>query len=116
VPFSEFINGIPKYVLSTTLQDASWNNTTLVSDDVAVQLHKIKESTDGDIGMSGSATTVRWLLANELLDELALLMHPIAVGSGQRLFEDTPTQPLTLLHSQTLDSGVLHLRYAPATP
>jgi dihydrofolate reductase len=66
--------------------------------------------------MSGSATTVRWLLANGLLDELALLMHPIAVGSGQRLFEDTPTQPLTLLHSQTLDSGVLHLRYAPATP
>jgi dihydrofolate reductase len=63
--------------------------------------------------MSGSATTVRWLLANGLLDELALLMHPIAVGSGQRLFEDTPTQPLTLLHSQTLDSGVLHLRYAP---
>jgi dihydrofolate reductase len=113
VPFSEFINGIPKYVLSTTLQDATWNNTTLVSDDVAAQLHKIKESTDGDIGMSGSATTVRWLLANGLLDELALLMHPIAVGSGQRLFEDTPTQPLTLLHSQTLDSGVLHLRYAP---
>ena len=115
VPFSEFINNIPKYVVSTTLQDASWNNTTLVSDDVAAQLRKIKESTDGDIGMSGSATTVRWLLANGLLDELALLVHPIAVGSGQRLFEDTATQPLKLLHSQTLDSGVLHLRYAPAS-
>ncbi len=115
VPFSEHINGIRKYVVSTTLQDASWNNTTLISADVAEQLRKVKETTDGDITMSGSATTVRWLLANGLLDELALLLHPIAVGSGQRLFEDTPTQPLTLLHSQTLDSGVLHLRYAPAS-
>jgi dihydrofolate reductase len=114
VPFSEFINNVPKYVVSTTLQDATWNNTTLISGDVAARLREVKESTDGDIGMSGSATTVRWLLANGLLDELALLMHPIAVGSGQRLFEDTPTQPLTLLHSQALDSGVLHLRYAPA--
>ena len=65
--------------------------------------------------MSGSATTVRWLLANGLLDELALLVHPIAVGSGQRLFEDTPTTPLTLVHSETLKSGVLHLRYTPAS-
>lgn len=112
-PFSEFINTTPKYVLSTTLQDPSWNNTTVVSEDVAERLREIKQSTDGDIGMSGSATTVRWLLANGLLDELALLVHPIAVGSGQRLFEDTPTQPLRLLHSQALDSGVLHLRYEP---
>jgi riboflavin biosynthesis pyrimidine reductase len=58
---------------------------------------------------------VRWLLANGLLDELALLVHPIAVGSGQRLFEDTATHPLTLLHSETLGTGVLHLRYAPAS-
>jgi dihydrofolate reductase len=115
VPFSEFINGVPKYVVSTTLQDTSWQNTTLVSgDDVAGRLRRVKESTDGDIGMSGSATTVRWLLANRLLDELALLVHPIAVGSGQRLFEDTPTTPLTLVHSEALDSGVLHLRYTPA--
>ena len=115
VPFSEFINGLPKYVVSTTLRDLSWQNTTLVSgDDVAGRLREVKESTDGDIGMSGSATTVRWLLANGLLDELALLVHPIAVGSGQRLVVGTPTTPLTLVHSETLGSGVLHLRYAPA--
>ncbi|HEU4912365.1 MAG TPA: dihydrofolate reductase family protein [Actinomycetes bacterium] len=116
VPFSEFINGIPKYVVSSTLSEATWNNTTLVNGDVAARLREVKDSTDGDIGMSGSATTVRRLLANGLLDELALLMHPIAVGSGQRLFEDTATNPLTLLHSETLKSGVLHLRYAPAAP
>ena len=116
VPFSEYINSIPKYVLSTTLKDAEWQNTTVLSGDVAAKVQEAKDAIDGDIAMSGSATTVRWLLANGLLDELALLVHPIAVGSGQRLFEDTPTQPLTLLHSQTLDSGVLHLRYAPASP
>ncbi len=115
VPFSEFINGIPKYVVSSTLSEATWNNTTLVNGDVAARLREVKESTDGDIGMSGSATTVRWLLANGLLDELALLVHPIAVGSGQRLFEDNPTTPLTLVHSETLKSGVLHLRYTPAS-
>ena len=114
VPFSEFINGIPKYVVSSTLSEATWKNTTLVNGDVAARLREVKESTDGDIGMSGSATTVRWLLANGLLDELALLVHPIAVGSGQRLFEDTPTYPLRLVSQQAFSTGVLHVVYAPA--
>jgi dihydrofolate reductase len=64
--------------------------------------------------MSGSATTVRWLLANGLLDELHLLVHPIAVGRGQRLFEDTPTHPLKLTGSETWSSGVILASYAPA--
>ena len=64
--------------------------------------------------MSGSATLVRWLLANDLLDELNLLIHPIAVGHGQRLFEDTPTYPLRLVRSTTFTTGVLHAVYAPA--
>jgi dihydrofolate reductase len=64
--------------------------------------------------MSGSATLVRWLLANDLLDELNLLVHPIAVGHGQRLFEDTPTFPLELVANETFKTGVHHLIYAPA--
>jgi dihydrofolate reductase len=115
VDFSEFINSIPKYVLSTTLQDPTWQNTTVLSGDVASAVRAVKDGTDGDIGMSGSATTVRWLLANGLLDELALLVHPIAVGKGQRLFEGTPAHPLRLLSSSALDTGVLHVRYAPAS-
>jgi dihydrofolate reductase len=115
VPFSDFINTIPKYVLSTTLKDPTWQDTTVISEDVTAKVQAFKDSTDGDIAMSGSATTARWLLANGLLDELALLVHPIAVGSGQRLFEDTTTHPLKLLSSATLGSGVLHLRYAPAS-
>jgi dihydrofolate reductase len=114
VPFSEFINTIPKYVLSTSLRDPTWQNTTVFSDDVATKVRALKQRTDGDLGMSGSATTARWLLANGLLDELALLVHPIAVGSGRWLFEDATTYPLKLLTSTTLDTGVLHLRYAPA--
>jgi dihydrofolate reductase len=112
--FAGFINNIPKYVVTNTLEEATWNNTTVVSGDVAAQLRRIKEQTAGDIGMSGSATLVRWLLANDLLDELNLLVHPIAVGSGQRLFEETPTHPLRLLHHDVFETGVLNLRYAPA--
>lgn len=114
VPFSSFINEIPKYVVSNTLSEAKWNNTRLVSGDVAGQLKRIKEETEGDITMSGSATLVRWLLANGLLDELCLLVHPIAVGKGQRLFEDTPTHALDLVRQETFATGVLNLAYAPA--
>lgn len=111
-----FFNDIRKYVVSNTLKTADWNNTAIVSgtsDEVAAELREIKEQTDGDIQMSGSATTVRWLLANDLLDELNLLVHPIAVGHGQRLFEDTPTHRLQLVSSETFSTGVLNLRYVP---
>ncbi len=113
--FGPHIRSIPKYVVSSTLTEATWEGTTLLTgDDVAGQLRAVKDATDGDIAMSGSATTVRWLLAEGLLDELALLVHPVAVGHGQRLFEDTPTHLLRLLSSRTLGSGVLFVRYAPA--
>ena len=112
--FATFINTVPKYVVSNTLDQAAWNNTTVVSGDVAAQLREIKQRTDGDIGMSGSATLVRWLLANGLVDELNLMVHPIAVGHGQRLFEDTPTYPLELAKHETFETGVLNLSYRPA--
>ena len=101
VPFSAFINGLPKYVLSHDDFTADWNNTTIVTgpDDasVAEQVRALKDQVDGDLGMSGCATTVRWLIGQGLLDELALLVHPIAVAKGQRLFEGTGTVPLRLL-------------------
>ena len=112
--FADFINGIPKYVVSNTLREASWQNTTLVSGDVEAKLRELKQRTDGDIAMSGSATLVRWLLANGLLDELNLLVHPIAVGRGKRLFENTPTHPLRLAKHEVFASGVLNLCYVPA--
>ncbi|SBT51610.1 dihydrofolate reductase family protein [Micromonospora auratinigra] len=113
--FAPFINALPKYVLSHTLTEATWQNTTVLGGDTAAErLREIKAGHEGEIAMSGSATTVRWLLANGLLDELRLLVHPIVVGHGQRLFEDTPTHPLRLVASETFKSGVLNLTYAPA--
>jgi dihydrofolate reductase len=114
VPFSSFINNMPKYVVSNTLTEATWNNTKVISGDVAANLRALKEQTDGDIGMSGSATLVRWLLTNGLLDQLNLLVHPIAVGHGQRLFEDGLTHPFQLAKHQAFTTGVLNLTYVPA--
>ena len=115
VPFSSFINDVPKYVVThRPLGDDPWTNTTDLGADPVDAIRRLKEDTDGDIGMSGCATTGRWLIANRLLHQLAALMHPSAVGRGQRLFEDTPTTPLALLSSEALSSGVLHLRFAPA--
>jgi dihydrofolate reductase len=111
-PFATYLNTVPKYVVSTTLTNPTWNNTTVLPGDTDA-IRRLKDSVDGDIAMSGSTTTVRWLLAHGLLDELHLLVHPIAVGHGQRLFEDTPTHRFNLIRSETLTTGVLYLVYAP---
>jgi dihydrofolate reductase len=115
-PFGDVINPIKKYVLSNSLTTADWENTEIIGGHgAAEQLREIKAQEGGDIGMSGSPTTVRWLLREGLLDELNLLVHPIAVGKGLgRLFpEDEPTVPLELLSSETFATGVLNLSYAP---
>ncbi|MFG1696867.1 dihydrofolate reductase family protein [Nonomuraea sp. NPDC049309] len=112
---AEIFNSARKYVVSNSLEKADWAGTTIISGDVAARLRELKEQTDGDLQMSGSATTVRWLLANGLLDELHLLVHPIVVGRGQRLFEDTPAHPLKLIRSEVWPSGVVLTSYAPDT-
>ena len=94
-PFGDVMNSMKKYVVSNSLQKAEWQNSEIVSGDVAAKLTDIKAQDGGDISMSGSATTVRWLLREGLLDELNLLVHPIVVGDGlARLFPpDEPTHP-----------------------
>ncbi|WP_026453410.1 dihydrofolate reductase family protein [Saccharomonospora iraqiensis] len=114
-PFATHFNTMPKYVISGSLTDPSWNNTTVLPGDVDA-VRAVKESIDGDLGMSGSASTVRWLFAHGLLDELRLLVHPIVVGHGHRLFDgNTATHKLTLADSGTLSSGVLNLTYVPTS-
>jgi dihydrofolate reductase len=115
-PFGDVINSMQKYVVSGSLETAAWQNTEVVGGDVAGKLAEIKARDGGDIAMSGSATTVRWLLREGLLDELNLLVHPIAVGGGlARLFPpDEPRLPLELLRSSAFKSGVLNLSYGPA--
>ena len=112
-PFGDVMNGMKKYVVSSSLQAADWQNSEVVSGDVAGTLSDIKAQDGGDISMSGSATTVRWLLREGLLDELNLLVHPIVVGGGlARLFPaDEASLPLELVSSKTFGTGVLNLTY-----
>jgi dihydrofolate reductase len=115
VPFASYINNVRKYVVSNSLQEANWNNSTIVSGDVAGQLQRIKDETQRDIGMSGSPTLVRWLITHGLLDELRLMLHPIVVGQGHRLFEDSSTHPLRLAQHEVFETGVLNLTYELAS-
>lgn len=111
-PMTAMMNGARKYVVSNTLTDATWENSSVISGDVAVELAKLKAHTR--LGTTGSATLVRWLLEQRLVDELHLLVHPIVVGHGKKLFADGATLPLQLVSSATFDTGVLHLVYAAA--
>ena len=110
-PMTAAMNGGRKYVVSSTLTEAAWENSTVVGGDVSAELTALK---DTRLGTSGSATLVRSLLAQGLVDELHLLVHPIVVGHGRKLFTDGETVPLELVSSTTFSTGVLHLVYAPA--
>jgi dihydrofolate reductase len=114
-PFADYINNVPKVVVSTTLKSVEWRNSSLLEGEFAEGITKLKEQPGKDIAMSGSVTLVGSLLKEGLLDELSLLVSPIAVGAGKRLFEsESGHVPLALVESRTLDNGVLALRYAPA--
>lgn len=106
-----------KYVVSSTLDNAdAWANTTLIRDNPAEELARLKEQPGKDILVIGSATLVRWLLRAKLLDALDLLVFPIVVGAGKRLFTgDEQKMPLNLIGSETYSTGVVHLTYSPAT-
>jgi dihydrofolate reductase len=113
---ADYMNNSQKYVVSNTLETVDeWQNSTLVKGDVMTELGKLKEQPGKNIGMSGSGMLVRSLLQERLLDELHLLVHPIVVGKGKRLFPDgTAQQGLQLADARTLSNGVLYLTYAPA--
>ena len=110
-PITAQMNGARKYVVSSTLPEAAWENSTVVTGDVAAELTALKQDTR--LSTTGSATLVRWLLEQGLVDELHLLVHPVVVGSGKKLFTDGAKVPLTLVSSTTFETGVLHLVYAP---
>lgn len=112
MPFAGFINNVDKYVVSSSLKDPQWTNSTVVPGDPA-EIRALKERIEGLIGMSGSIRTVRWLLAEGLLDELNLMLHPIVVGKGEKLFTDGATHPLRLVKHETFETGVLNLSYVP---
>ncbi|MDQ4052588.1 MAG: dihydrofolate reductase family protein [Actinomycetota bacterium] len=112
-PMTGVMNGARKYVVSTTLTDATWENSTVINGDVEAELTALKQ--DAGLGTTGSARLVRWMLGRGLVDELHLLVHPIVVGHGKKLFADGETVPLQLVSSMTFSTGVLHLVYANAS-
>lgn len=115
-PIAGRMNGVRKYVVSTTLNEPlEWNNSTLIGEDVAEKIADLKRQDGADISISGSGSLVRSLLKDGLIDELRLMVHPVVVGSGKRLFEGgSDRMGLELVDSRTFSTGVVYLTYRPA--
>ena len=98
------LNGMPKYVISSTLTDPEWNNSTVLKGDVAEEVSKLKEELDGEIVVAGSIQLARTLIEHDLVDELRLMVYPVVLGTGERLFVETGDQtPLRLVGAETGD-------------
>jgi dihydrofolate reductase len=113
--FADKFNSMPKYVVSSTLEDPEWNNSTVLEGDVAEEVSKLRERQDGDIVVHGSPRLVQTLIDHDLVDELRLMVFPVVLGSGKRLFGETSdTKRLRLADSKTVGDGVAILVYEPA--
>lgn len=114
-PFATFINNVPKYVVSKTLDKAEWNNTTILKGDFVEEITKLKQQPGKNIGVQASPTLVDSLLRHDLLDELRLAVHPVVVRSGKKLFQEADAlQKLKLMEAKTCGSGVVILSYQRA--
>ena len=114
-PGAPFFNDTIKYVVSGTLTETTWRNSEIIGPYDPARIAKLKDDVDGDIYMSGSATLVRALLADGLVDELDLFVYPLTLGAGVRLIpEGGPALKLALKQTQTYANGVVHLAYGPA--
>ena len=116
VGFADKMNTMPKYVVSSTLQDLTWDNSTRIDGDVAEEVAKLKEQVAGEILVAGSATLVRALIEHDLVDELRLMVFPTVLGGGKRLFGDSGSaKAFRLVESRPVGGdGVVILTYEPA--
>jgi dihydrofolate reductase len=114
--FADKFNSMPKYVVSSTLKDPEWNNTTVLNGDVVEEVAKLRREVDGDIYVHGSAQLAQTLVENDLLDELHLMVFPVVLGTGKRTFGETSDKKtLRLVDSKPVGpDGVLVLTYQPA--
>jgi len=114
--YADMMNGYPKHVVSTTLEEPlEWNNSTLIKGNVAEEITKLKQQPGQDILIFGSGDLVNTLMQHDLIDEYRLMVFPVVVGSGKRLFGDEiETTVLRLVETKTLGSGVVVLSYRPA--
>jgi dihydrofolate reductase len=113
--FAEKMNSMPRYVVSSTLAEASWSNSTVLRGDVVEEVTRLKQEVDGVILVAGSARLVQALIEHDLVDELRLMVFPVLLGSGKRLFgEVNEKKPLRLVGSRTLGDGIALLTYEVA--
>jgi dihydrofolate reductase len=107
------LNSLPKYVVSSTLQDPAWDHTTVLRGDAVEEVTKLKRELDGEIVVAGSIQLVRTLMEHDLVDELRLLVHPVVLGAGERLFAETSDErPMRLVDTRAAD-GIVFLTYEP---
>ena len=112
--FADKFNNMPKYVVSSTLKDPDWNNSTVLEGDLAEAVSSVKEKHEGDIVVAGSAQLAQALLDQDLVDEIRLMVFPVVLGSGKRLFGETSDKkPLKLTSSTTVGDGVEIMVYEP---
>ena len=112
--FADKFNTMPKYVVSSTLEEPEWNNSTVLKGDVAEEVAKLKQEQDGDIVVHGSPRLVQTLVELDLVDELRLMVFPVVLGTGKRLFGETSDKkPLQLVDSKVVGDGVAILTYEP---
>jgi dihydrofolate reductase len=113
-PFGQFMNNRPKYVVSTTLDKAEWKHSHLIKSDVAAELGKLKQQSGKDISIVGSGTLTRSLIEADLVDELQLMLCPVVLGVGKRLFDDAHfTRSMKVLEAKAFDSGMIYLCLQP---
>jgi dihydrofolate reductase len=113
--FADKFNSMPKYVVSSTLKDPEWTNSTVLDGDVVESVRKLRGELEGDIVVHGSAQLTQTLLEHDLVDELRLMVFPVVLGSGKRLFGETSDKkPMRLVDSKTVGEGVSILVYQPA--
>jgi dihydrofolate reductase len=113
--FADKFNTMPKYVVSSTLEEPEWNNSTVLKGDVVEEVAKLRQEHEGDLVVHGSARLVQTLVEHDLVDELRLMVFPVVLGSGKRLFGDTSDKKrLELVDSKVVGEGVAILIYRPA--
>jgi dihydrofolate reductase len=110
--WADRLNGLPKYVVSSTLQDPKWSNSTVLRGDVVSEVSKLKQELDGDIVVYASYQLGRTLIEHDLVDELRLFVYPVVLGAGERLFGETSDKkPLRLVEAKTVGDGLVFLTY-----
>ena len=106
------MNSLPKYVVSSTLEDADWNNSTVLKGEAVDEVSKLKQELTGEIVVAASFQLVRTLLEHDLVDELRLKIYPVVLGDGERLFGETSDKkPIRLVGTRTIDGDVVYLTY-----